>query len=265
MKTIPHWTGSGELVVAESKSGVLVTQHPFDNLVRGAVTPWPPPEIVQKLYSGRWRGATRADDRAATKALEHYCALQSLNSEDAITWSFFGPLSYASDEERRQFASKLLARLGESVPPGPATVWLWRRVPHPEKTASTGGPEIDFGVQMGATVVLGEAKWNSSLGRGQGVGKDKTQLDLRQAYCAGLGLRALSDVNRWIILGVSRTADPLLSGDQRDKRIGVSNITWRELAELYPPQKRDELLAYLQWKERYSSVIPKRSHNSARA
>src|SRR5687768_10138847 len=95
MHRIDHWSGQGSIAVAESKSGVLIAVNPYDNLVTTNVTPWPAPEVLQKLYAnGRFRGKTPEDDDAARRTLGHYSDLQSLNSEDAVTWSVIGPLIY---------------------------------------------------------------------------------------------------------------------------------------------------------------------------
>jgi hypothetical protein len=259
MEKIPHWSGTGELTVARSAGGVMATLHPYDNLSRGEVAPWPPPEIIQKLYaSERWRGATDEDDRAVRTALGHYCDLQSINSEDAITWSFFGPLVYAPPEVRTQFAHKLMQLVREKPGAEPASIWLWRRVPHPEKPGSTGGPEIDVGIHVGDLVVLGEAKWNSAVGRGQGVEKNRSQLDLRRAYCAGLGLKALSEVRRWIILGIGRTANILdeYDGKSPQDEVLVHNLSWTQLLDAVEPVRRAELRAYLEWKTHYCTARP---------
>ena len=46
-----------------------------------------------------------------------------------------------------------------------------RGIPHPD-TLVPGGPEIDFGIQTADTLILGEAKWLSGVGRLQGVAKE---------------------------------------------------------------------------------------------
>ena len=165
MTQIEHWSGQGAIACAESKGGVLVTVNPFDNLVTRGVSPWPSPEILQKLYAReRFVGKTPEDEAAARQSLGHYCDLQSLNSEDAVTWSVIGPLIYGPPEWKQYFAAQLCDRLQLPAPTAVA-LWLWRRIPHPEKPASTGGPEIDFGLLTDACAILGEAKWNSPLGR----------------------------------------------------------------------------------------------------
>ena len=50
---------------------------------------WPTPEITQKFYASRQQSAFRGDDLGAVvEHLGYYCDLQSLHSEDAITWNF---------------------------------------------------------------------------------------------------------------------------------------------------------------------------------
>jgi hypothetical protein len=223
MKQIKHWLRAEPIDVAESAGGVLATLDPLANLVRADVPLWPAPELIQKLYaSDRWRGKTEQDDRVVRKYLGHYCDLQSLNSEDAITWSFFGPLIYGPADWQQEFVARVFVALGFPKPRS-NTLWLWRRIPHPEKPASTGGPEIDFGIQSEACVVFGEAKWKSRLGAGQGVVGNRTQLDLRIAYCRSLGRRALPDIRHWGVLGVGREKDVLDTSSNCD--IAVRNAS----------------------------------------
>jgi len=42
-----------EIEVAKSRRGVLAVVNPFDNLVKTGIMPWPPPELIQKLYQSR--------------------------------------------------------------------------------------------------------------------------------------------------------------------------------------------------------------------
>lgn len=256
MKKIKGWLGASSVEVVESAGGILATVDPLANLVRGGVSPWPPPELLQKLYaSHRWRGKTLEDDQQARSALGHYSDLQSLNSEDAVTWSFFGPLIYGPPEERLQFVGRCLDRLGFPSPTS-AVMWLWRRIPHPEKAASTGGPEIDFGIQTDECLVLGEAKWNSAVGVGQGIGHNRSQLDLRLAYCSDFGTKALPRTRHWAVLGVGRSTD-ILSAAPLGCSTVVENLSWMELLGFLPAERRSELAAYLAWKNMYSSKSPK--------
>jgi hypothetical protein len=96
-----HWDKGRSIFLAGSASGIWVTAHPLENLVRPARGPWPTPELLQKFNArGRFRGKTPEDDAAARSGLGYFCDLQSLNSEDALTWSVFGPLIYSSPVKR---------------------------------------------------------------------------------------------------------------------------------------------------------------------
>ena len=259
MREVEHWMQTRSIRVAESAGGVLATLDPLENLVRGGASPWPPPELLQKLYaSDRWRGKTPEDDASVRSCLGHYCDLQSLNSEDAITWSFFGPLIYGPATWREDFATKLLKTIGFPAPSAVA-LWLWRRIPHPEKPASTGGPEIDFGLQTDRSLILGEAKWNSQLGSGQGVAGDRTQLDLRLAYCSGLGRLALTSIQHWAVVGVGRESDVLHQGDSSETKI--HNLSWKDLCAFMPADLQPQLYQCVDWKEKHSSRRPGRRHS----
>jgi hypothetical protein len=256
MESIRHWRPRQTLTVAHSRSGIRVTDHPLKNLVQGPSSAWPTPELLQKYYANdRFKGQTPEDDAYARSGLGHYCDLQSLNSEDAITFSFFGNLMRLSPREQQETICRLFELLERPSPTGQVTIWLWRRLPHPEKLASTGGPEIDFGFLFTDTLLLGESKWNSPLGTLQGVHKDRTQLDLRLAYCAGLGPKALPRVRNWMVLGIAR--NPGLFGASRPATgPSVDSLRWQDLPTLFPESLRSELQEHLAWKDEFSSAAP---------
>jgi hypothetical protein len=169
MAYIQNWHGA-EIKVARSAGGVLAVADPWDNVVRTGIRPWPPPELIQKAYQSRQLSAFRGENaEIAVSRLGFYSDLQSLHSEDALTWSVFGPIAYATRAVREEFTRELLELINvphEST--GHAHVWLWRRLPHPD-TLVPGGPEIDFGIQTDALFLLGEAKWRSRVGAFQGA------------------------------------------------------------------------------------------------
>ena len=228
------WRGT-EVEVATSAGGVLALANPWENVIRTDVLPWPPPELVQKLYQSRQIRAFRGPDEAiATKALRFYSDLQSLHSEDAITWSVFGPVAYAAPPVRVSFAGALLKLI--DVPSGPistANVWLWRRLTHPD-TLVPGGPEVDFGVQTEDVFLVGEAKWLSSIGATQGVYRDKDQITLRREFCAKYGCRLIPSCRRFVILGVSLGGKIVLRTDAEVDGAAIHgrDITWKDLVGL---------------------------------
>lgn len=136
-------------------------------------------------------------------------------------------------------------------------IWLWRRLPHPD-TIGVGGPEIDFGIQTPAVLVLGEAKWNSLPGRNQDKDKAKDQLMIRRDFCRKLGRVIFPSCRHFVQLTVSRNGRLLTSA--RKQLAGAEycerDMTWRSIATLLRDPEQQEVEAYLSWKERLSSPKP---------
>jgi hypothetical protein len=133
-------------------------------------------------------------------------------------------------------------------------VWLWRRVPHPE-TLVSGGPEIDFALQGERVLVLGEAKWRSLLGRGQGVAGDLDQLQLWRMVVERWHRAFYPTTSRFVILLVGReqVAQP------EDFTLGpvtlhVRQATWGDVASIGAHPHREELARYVAWKARHSQA-----------
>src|SRR5205807_319477 len=107
MAYIQNWHGA-EIKVARSAGGVLAVADPWDNVVRTGIRPWPPPELIQKAYQSRQLSAFRGENaEIAVSRLGFYSDLQSLHSEDALTWSVFGPIAYATRAVREEFTREL--------------------------------------------------------------------------------------------------------------------------------------------------------------
>jgi hypothetical protein len=101
-------------------------------------------------------------------------------------------------------------------------------------------------------MILGEAKWNSPLGTGQGLDKDRSQLDLRLAYCDQLAARALPDIRQRVVLGVGRTS-ALLSSTTTASGADVRNLSWATVAACFEPPLAEELERHLKWRHCHSS------------
>ena len=228
--------------------------RPWEAVSHGvpAVTPWPPPEITQKLYQSRQARAFVTDLQRVQAKLGYYCDLQSIHAEDAMTWSVFGPLVYSDAVQKSEFAKWLFTTVGVPSRTDPAHLWLWRRLPHPD-TLAPGGPEIDFGVQTSSTLLLGESKWRSGLGQRQGKNHDKDQMDIRLELVRKYGRVLFPTVENFVLLFVS-PEDSELKGeiDTHGVRIFLRHCRWVTLCE-YPdhPASR-ELQAYLRWKIQHS-------------
>jgi len=248
------WNGQPVKTFA-SKGGVLALEAPWAGVVRGGVSPWPPAELIQKTYKSEHGGAFA--DHAGLSAWSggYYTDLQSLHCEDALTWSVFGTLSRAPAVTRARYAAELLQSLG--VPAGAdeigdPDVWLWRRVPHPE-TLVSGGPEIDFCIQGERVLVLGEAKWRSSVGKGQGVRRDMDQMQIRRMVVEKWHRAFFPEYSRFVLLLVGRESEAI----EEDIVLGcvtlhVRQITWAAAAALASHPHCDELVRYVAWKGRHS-------------
>ena len=253
---IPDWQGA-EIHVARSRGGVLAVQDPWENVVRTGISPWPTPELIQKIYQSRQHRAFSGEDHAiASNTLGFYSDLQSLHSEDAITWSVFGPIIYSTSSIRRQYVSDFLHLIGLRVDPfNDVALWLWRRLPHPH-TLVSGDPEIDFGIQTESLFLLGECKWLSGVGKYQGVGKDKTQLELRQEFCEKYGHYILPECRDFLVLSISLDGGLLneTTATVDEVSLHTRDTTWQSLIELNSHPLKDELQNYLNWKLRHSRL-----------
>jgi hypothetical protein len=248
MREITDWRGR-QIRVARSSGGVTAVANPWDNLIATGIRPWPPPEIIQKIYQSRQVRAFRdVEQSTATEELGFYSDLQSLHSEDAITWSVFGPVIYAPASVRAAFVRELLALIDIDASEK-AHVWLWRRLPHPD-TLVPGGPEIDFGIQTEDVFLLGEAKWRSAIGRAQGVNRDKDQLVLRREFCEKYGRKLLPNVRRFVVLGVSWKGGLVPRADTEAEGVMLHSrdVTWEAVVGLGSHPCADELRGYLRWK-----------------
>ena len=237
--------------VARSRGNVIAVEDFSDNLMRVESGPWPPAAIVQKLCaSSRHAGAFDGEARQLlTRKLGFYSDLQSLHSEDAITWSYFGILSAVNTTVRISFLNWLLHHIGLPAAEKACSMDLWRRIPHPD-TQGMGGPEIDFLLQGDRTVILGEAKWRSGEGSGQGVTGMKSQLQLRREFCDGMA-RAILGPLRFVVLGVVRDC-PLAADTAAEAVTAVRSITWTSLATWSEHPRAAEFSRYHEWKTHWS-------------
>lgn len=253
---IPHWReGEPAIEIAVSRRGRRAVVDPWAVLIRAPDVPWPPPELVQKCYASRQRVAFAPDDQARlSQRRGYYSDLQSLASEDALTWNAFGPLVYAPPPVRTAYVVDLCRGLGIGLPDGGAApaMWLWRRLPHPENHAP-GGPEVDMGIQSGPMLLLIEAKWLSPLGRKQGVNRDRDQMELRDMFCRGTGQRLYPSVSHFVLMELGRKED---QGQRRTVQVEGRSVTfvkvsWNRVATVATHPLAAELRDHLRWKERY--------------
>jgi len=244
------WNGK-DIEIVVSKGGVIALANPYANLITNGVEPWPPSEIVQKLYQSRQKRAFADDQQEMlNKFLGYYSDLQSIHSEDAITWSVFGTISCAETTIRNKWINDFFEMIGikvESIKN--SEIFLWRRIPHPD-TLVSGGPEIDFGIYTEHTIIFGEAKWLSSVDVAQGKNKDKDQIQLRMEFLNNYGKRIFPSVQQMIVLGIGLKNDVVKT--EQKGNIKCVGTTWDDVCSISSHPLAEELKRYLEWKKRNS-------------
>jgi len=244
------WNGR-PVEAARSRGGVCVLADPLDNLLHDDRSPWPSPEVLQKLTISSHGSAFADDQRAICEAgLSYYCDLQSLHSEDALTWSVFGTLLHASQTALESWLSDLfnLVDLADATPEQ-GQVFLWRRLPHPDGFGRNG-PEIDFGILTANAVILGEAKWLSKVAEKQGREQNEDQIQLRGRLLSVQARRLYPHAEALAVVGVGLTAD----GFARDVPAGIDfrATTWADVCGLPSHPLAEELQRYYAWKREHT-------------
>lgn len=234
---IKNWNNV-DIEIVESKGGVKATINPYDNLIKTNILPWPPPEVLQKLYQSNHH---KSFDNSIGWDLGYYSDIQSLNSEDAMTWSYFGTLAYANTKSKVDFLKNLLKLLKLNLESSinEVNISLWRRILHPD-TKVSGGPELDFSIQSEKVFLIGEAKWLSGISVKQGKKKDKDQIELRENF--------IKDYSPKIFQGLEIAKVICLSFNPSNHPSAL-NLTWHDLiyAKIHPLS--DELIRYYEWKK----------------
>lgn len=252
---ILDWNGH-EMEVAHSRRGVLAACEHHRNLIQAASAVGEPLEIVQKLYESSIAWSFAPDELArARKSLGYYTDLQSLRSEDAITWSVFGTVARADEQTRIRWVSDLMEMAGlEAEKPLHCEIDLWRRTPHPH-TRKPSGSENDFAIVTDTILILGECKWKGRIASDQGKHHDKDQIEMRveflQWYRKTIScLHGSSKQPDWkdgAVLAVTIEPDPRIITGNFDG-IEVRATTWKQVCALESHPFADEVGRYYEWK-----------------
>jgi hypothetical protein len=234
------WTGK-EIGIAESKGGKISVCDYRDNLIICANSTWPHPDVVKKLYqSNHIHDFDEPERHELTREIGFYCDLQSLRSEDAITWSIFGTLHYFSKKYQIDFVNSLLDIVGVKLTVDDCFIELWTRIAHPD-TLVSGGPELDVQIACDNLVIFGEAKWLSKVAEGQGKKKDKDQLQLRREFMSKYGSGIFPNASKRLVLSIE-----LLETNHKDQY----NITWAEICNKTRHPLKKEISDYYLWKKK---------------
>lgn len=245
------WRGKSLPVRRSCGSAVPYVEDWRRNVLRlSPAVDWPDFLLRQvRAYVARTSWFTDGDADALSAQLGRISKFQSLRSEDAVTWSWFGTLHDASSEARRSSIQSLFNEVNVDVEvSGDVSIRQWVRVPHPN-AAGRVGPEVDAVIDdpHGAVVYV-EAKWDAGLGTGRGLseGQLDDQIVLR---CRALAAPAADTTRPRVVLGLSRAA-PDLSAYEVAKETGVAVhwLTWANLTRCAPHPLSEEFSRYLAWR-----------------
>ena len=241
--TIQNWK-SQEIKSAKSRGGKLAVLDYRDNLIIPKKTIWPHPDILKKLYkSNRISAFHELDQKKLKEKLGFYCDLQSLRSEDAITWSIFGTLQLFDEEKRVEFLNSLFTLLELDLKASQCTIQCFMRIAHPD-TLVSGGPELDFFILTDSAIILGESKWRSKIGEGQGKSGRKNQLQLRSEYLEKYGKKIFTSQKTQLVLLTGITS-------YETNYNNIKSITWEEVCKATNHPLKEEISKYYSWKKQF--------------
>jgi len=235
--TMKDWNGK-EIRIEQSKRGKISVCDYKDNLIILPNSIWPHPDIVKKLYKSIHINAFDEHARfELSRKLGFYCDLQSLRSEDAITWSVFGTLQCFPKEKQVKFVNSLLARMkgvDKKLKVNDCLIQLWTRIAHPD-TLVSGGPELDVLIVGDKLVVFVESKWKAKIAKDQGKKRDKDQLQLRMEFLQKYGNRMFHEATDSLVL---------LVGLSRPQNHNCPFISWEEICNKTHHPLRKEVKSY---------------------
>jgi len=234
------------LQIARSRGGVPAVLSAQHGLLWDQEAGWPPAALRRKLKASRQINAFDDQAKIALKACDGvYSDLQSLRSEDAITWSFFGTVGAAAVELLNWLVVHCKV---EGEPSTTCEIAMWRRLPHPDTGVAAHGPEPDFALLGDTCLILGEAKWGAKEDVSQGVLGDASQMDMRRGSLVTLN-EALGGGRRLVALGVvqSQTLEP---PPPDSSAVSTRIIEWSDLTAFTQHPMAEEFSRYLAWKAR---------------
>jgi len=113
---------------------------------------------------------------------------------------------------------------------------------------------VDFGIQTNDVFLLGEAKWRSKVGSGQGKLRDKDQVTLRREFCRYYGKRLLPKCRHFVVLGVSQKGGLIPVGDTDVDGVAIHtrDLSWEDVSTIEEHPLPQEVRAYIAWKRQHS-------------
>jgi hypothetical protein len=239
---------------AVSSSGVFAA---FD-WRRLALPPIDTP-IIRKSRANadaRLRGFPLRDHHGLKETLGHYSDVQSLSSEDTVTWSVFG----FADQEG--WLNDILTEMfGPAERPELWNLELWSRIRHPDTGQVEHGPESDVVIERDTWRYVIEAKWTSDISSHK---NGQTQIDMR-AYQAQMNgappeksgviviapsparYRCATTENSLFRRYFAPLADCYAQLDPA-RELNAQALTWERLVDVIGGRGRPQLQDYIDWR-----------------
>lgn len=226
-----------EVFRSNGNSGAVASVR--ENLLFPDNFSWPPIELLTKMVrSGKIRHFSEPAKSLLQKELGYYCDLQSIKSEDAITWSLFGYMSLFEPEIQKKFYLEFLNEIGLEKD-DLSSIKLWKRLPHPQKINCKNGSEIDVLLTGKKYYFLIECKWASNIGKKQGLNSDLNQIEIRNLFINSIGKK----------LFPGKKGKTVFVGNYNLQNI--QSITWEKFSEFKSLPHREVFKAYISWKKQY--------------
>lgn len=234
--------------VMRSRSGARAVRRAADNLLLppGAL----PPAVLSKFLMAPHHATGFDSD-------EPYTDLQSANSEDAMTISYFSSLEFSFiEQERVEWVRWLVRKLKLPIDPAKITLArlnLFRKVAQAE-TGRRGGRELDILITTNVAIFLIEAKWTGDVTCGQGTNRDLNQIELDRLYAQWLlrHLPALVDnaADFYVVLvGIHLQKKDAFTKNQDAPPFFERSITLEDLcADECPHPNIEDVHEYFDWR-----------------
>lgn len=252
----PNWKGRNIQVArsGEHFNGRMAVLDFKDNLVAAAIPGFIPFPLLQKLarsvHEADYFGAART---AVTNRLGFYTDLQSLASEDALTFSYFSPIWLKGPMEVARFTDWLMRDLELPLrKTATANVEFWRRINPHAQTAGRNGSEFDWAVQSANLLLLSENEFCGTQASNLGINCDLSQVEMLREYVIKWGAAVHPSVERFVILYITQCA-LAQSAVQEDLPIGrawlhIRNLTWQHLSSYTGHPLGTEFGEYCDWR-----------------
>jgi len=240
---IQNWNGILIPIVLKEKRRPFFPNY-IDNIIIANKESFPDDFIQKKIRpSNRSKSFIPEEYTKLQKNTGFYCELQSISSEDAMTWSVFGNLNHVPKNQRVNFVQELLKHIGITSYSDDFKIALWTRIIHVDTGETRHGPEVDFSIIGDDTVILGESKWGSKIDERQGKSKKKTQLQLRREFLEKYGDSLYPD---------KPNKSVLLVGNEKPSEEIEKFVSWNDLCFYLRHPLGNELKRYFVWKHSLS-------------